>query len=69
MHARVQRNLCIGTANCVAIAPDVFSLDNRGLSTVVNTAYSDEAVLRESVDECPVQAIVLEDDDGKQIYP
>jgi ferredoxin len=29
----------------------------------------DEALLREAVEGCPVQAITLEDDEGNQIYP
>jgi len=69
MRARVLQSVCIGTANCVAIAPDVFVLDNRGLSVVVEGATAPEAVLREAAEECPVQAIVLEDDAGRQVYP
>ncbi|NLD72694.1 MAG: ferredoxin [Chloroflexi bacterium] len=69
MKARVDKNVCIGTANCVAIAPEVFQLDNHGLSEVVDPNAGTDDLLREAAEECPVQAIILEDDSGKQIYP
>ena len=69
MRAWVDRELCIGAAMCVATAPDVFELDDEGLSHVVDQDAGDEAVLREAAEGCPVQAVVLEDDAGNQIYP
>lgn len=69
MKPRVDRDVCIGTANCVAIAPEVFELDNQGLSTVIDPDAGTDEQLREAAEECPVQAIILEDDDGNQIYP
>jgi len=69
MRVRVDRDVCIGTANCVAIAPEVFELDNQGLSRVVNQDAGTEEQLRDAAEECPVQAIILEDDDGTQVYP
>lgn len=69
MRARVDRDLCIGSAMCVATAPDVFELDDEGLSHVVDQEGADEALLREAAEGCPVQAVILEDDEGNQIYP
>lgn len=67
--ARVDRDLCIGAAMCVATAPDVFELDNQGLSRVVNPDAGTDELLRTAAEECPAQAIILEDDEGNQIYP
>jgi ferredoxin len=69
MKARVDRDLCIGAAMCVSIAPEVFELDNKGLSHVVNPGAGSDEQLREAAETCPAQAIVLEDEEGNQIYP
>ncbi len=69
MRPIVNRSVCIGAANCVAIAPQVFELDNQGLSRVIGAGLADDAVLRAAAEECPVQAITLVDDAGKQVYP
>jgi ferredoxin len=69
MKARVDRDVCIGSAMCVSIAPEVFELDDEGLSRVVNPDAGDEDLLREAAENCPMQAIILEDDQGNQIYP
>jgi ferredoxin len=71
MKARVDRELCAGTQNCVATAPDYFQVDNKGLSHVIKTpvAQEDEGLVREAAESCPVDAVILEDDSGEQIYP
>lgn len=69
MRARVDRDLCIGSAMCVATAPEVFELDDEGLSRVVGGGEGDEELLRRAAEGCPVQAVILEDDQGNQIYP
>jgi ferredoxin len=69
MKVWVDQGLCIGSANCVATAPDVFELNDKGLSYVVDSSAADEDLLREAAEGCPAQAIVLEDDDGNQVYP
>ncbi len=69
MQVKVDRDLCIGSAMCVATAPDVFELDDEGLSRVVDPSIDDEDLLRDAAEGCPVQAVILMDDDGNQIYP
>ena len=69
MQAKVDRNVCIGAAMCVATAPDVFQLGGDGLARVVSTDVASDEVLREAAEGCPVQAIILEDDEGNQVYP
>jgi ferredoxin len=69
MRAHVDRNICIGAAMCVATAPDVFELDTQGLSYAVDPDPGDDDLLLQAAESCPVQAVILEDDDGNQVYP
>ncbi len=80
----VDRNLCIGAASCVAIAPGVFELDAENKAVIMkNDGTADSGpveygVLREAADHdmlmlaaqsCPTKAIILHDEEGNQIYP
>jgi ferredoxin len=69
MRVRVDRDLCIGVGNCVAMAPTVFALDDEKKATVLDTSSVDEATLMEAAESCPEDAIIVEDDEGNQIYP
>jgi ferredoxin len=69
MKAIVDRDVCIGAAMCVATAPDAFELGGDGLARVTNSGDVSDEVLREAAEGCPVQAIILEDDEAQQIYP
>ena len=69
MKARVDRNICIGSAICVSVAPEVFELDAQGQSHVAHPEAATDELLQEAAVGCPVQAIILEDDKGNQIYP
>lgn len=66
----IDRNLCIGAATCVAVAPKAFALDNEAKAILLPTAgeESDEMIL-EAAKSCPVAAIILKDETGKQVYP
>ncbi len=66
---KVDRMLCIGTADCVKIAPNTFELDDEAKAVVKKqNGDSDEKIL-EAAKVCPVLAIIVEDDDGNQVYP
>jgi ferredoxin len=62
MKITVDRDECTGCGNCVDIAPDVFELDDEGISTVINPEGADEDTIREAADSCPVDAISIEED-------
>lgn len=53
----VDRDACTGAAVCVALAPDVFELDNEGISTVKDPEGADEATIQKAIDGCPEDAI------------
>ncbi|MGH7568784.1 MAG: ferredoxin [Gemmatimonadales bacterium] len=66
---RIDRDLCVGFADCVAAAPEAFQLDDAGTVVFVRP----EAVARERLitasDLCPVDAITVWDEEGRQVVP
>jgi ferredoxin len=67
---RIDRDLCIGAATCVALAPKAWALDDEAKAIILDTSEeeTDEALL-EAAKGCPVMAIFITDENGKQIYP
>lgn len=59
MKARVNKELCVGCGLCASMNPEVFQMDENGLATAVKET-EDEALLQESIDNCPVSAISKE---------
>lgn len=62
MKVKVNKDACIGCGACAAICPDVFEIDDEGLSTVTNEEVPSENVdeAKEAVESCPTSAIVEE---------
>jgi len=69
LRVKVDRNLCTGVGNCVAIAPTVFAMDAENKAVALDPSSVDERTLWEAVQSCPEKAIILEDDKGNQLYP
>ena len=69
MRIRVDRDLCIGVGNCVAFAPTVFALDEEDKAIVLDPSSVDDDTLLEAAESCPEDAIIIEDDEGHQLYP
>lgn len=66
----VDRDLCIGAGSCVAVAPQAFALDNEAKAIILPTAGNeDDTTLLESAKSCPVAAIIVTDETGKQVFP
>ena len=65
----VDRDLCIGAASCIALAPETFELDGEAKAIVKDTAaHTDEEIIA-AAESCPTKAIFLYDEDGNRIYP
>ncbi|HEX6518953.1 MAG TPA: ferredoxin [Streptosporangiaceae bacterium] len=62
----VDKNVCIGSAMCVAIAPDRFVLDERQRSGPAEAEIDPEEVVRDAAASCPAEAIHLVDADTGQ---
>lgn len=69
MQVRVDRDLCIGVGNCVVFAPTVFKLDEENKVVVLDPSSIDDDTLLEAAESCPEQAIIVEDDEGHQLFP
>ena len=69
MKIKVDRDLCIGVSNCVAIAPTVFKLDDKNKAIVLDPSSVDDDTLLEAAESCPENAVIIEDDEGNQLYP
>ena len=67
---RIDRNLCIGAATCVAIAPKAWALDDEAKAIILDSSEeeNDDALI-EAAKGCPVLAIFITDENGKQLYP
>lgn len=63
MKAVVNRDNCIGCGACESICPDVFQIDDEGVSKVVCDDFSnvDEETLNDAVSSCPTGAIINEE--------
>ena len=53
----VDRDLCLGAQNCKHIAPDVFEIDDEGLSRVISSDPARVQVALEAEHSCPSGAI------------
>ena len=69
MKVRIDRDLCVGIGNCVAVAPTVFKLDKENKATVLDQSSVSEEKLMSAAESCPVNAVIIEDDQGNQVYP
>ena len=49
--------------------PDVFVLDSKNKSIVIDSLGAPAEQLIEAAEACPCAAIVVEDDDGHQVFP
>jgi ferredoxin len=69
MKVRVDRGLCVGISNCVAIAPSVFQLDDSNKAIVLDVSSVSEDTLMNAAESCPVKAIIVEDEEEQQLFP
>ncbi len=53
----VDQDVCSGAAVCVALAPEVFELNDEGKAEVVDPEGADEETIQQAIDSCPVDAI------------
>lgn len=60
----VDPELCVGTADCVRLAPQAFEIDeDRGVSVPQSgAATTDLDILKEAAFNCPTRAIIIDGD-------
>ncbi len=64
----IDRQLCIGSGDCVDTVPEVFVLDDEDKATVIDPDAGDPDDIVEAARNCPVTAIFLFGEQG-EIYP
>lgn len=64
MKVRLERSRCVGHAQCYAVDPELFPIDEAGNSVMEDrdVAPEDAQVTRDGVASCPEMALVLEDE-------
>ena len=67
---KIDRNLCIGAASCVALAMKTFALDSENKAIVLEGEGDPSESVRLAAESCPTKAIILENiETGEQEYP
>ena len=64
MRVRLEKSKCAGHAQCYAVDPDLFPIDDSGYSILEEHEVRSEDVplTRDGVASCPEMALILEDD-------
>lgn len=66
----IDRHKCVGSTMCIQYAPKVFGLNDQRQSHVINPEGDTAGKIREAAEQCPLNAIVLEDaDTGERLFP
>ena len=75
----IEKEACIGVGSCVAIAPQVFKIDEASLKSsfmayapleVLDKKGASNQTILEAAQSCPYKAIIVEDkDSNEQIFP
>jgi ferredoxin len=69
MKVIVDRDLCQEIGNCVSLAPGVFQLDKQNKAVTNHIEDISQEKIQEAAESCPLDAIILQDDEGEQLYP
>ncbi len=78
MRVKIDRDLCMSAGTCFVLAPNTFEPDDELKAKVKKSAKqnpeniggkdSEEDIIA-AAKSCPVLAIILESDEGKQTFP
>lgn len=58
----VDQELCVGSGNCVEVAKGAFKLNDEDKAEVDDPAAVSIEQLKEAAEQCPVDAILVEED-------
>ena len=65
----IDRELCVGFGDCVERAPGGLALDGESLAVFSEPEQVDRETLLAACDACPVDAITVWDEAGRQVVP
>ena len=66
---RIDPTLCVAFGDCVEVAPEAFVLDAEGMVAFVAPEGVARDRLLAACAACPVDAISVQDEDGRQLIP
>lgn len=70
LRVRVDRLICVGFADCVDEAPKAFLLDDEGLARFTEAPERvDRERLIAACEACPVDALIVLDENDRQLVP
>lgn len=69
MKIKINKEKCLGCGACAALAPNTFIIGEEGKSIVKNQTGDNEELILQTAKSCPAEAIELEDENGKKIWP
>jgi ferredoxin len=69
LQVEIDRDVCMGSGNCVYEAPGVFDLDDDSVAFVVDPTAASEDKVMAAARKCPTQAIVITPDPSKPVGP
>ncbi|MCV7099484.1 ferredoxin [Mycobacterium palustre] len=64
MKVRLEKSRCVGHAQCFAVDPNLFPIDESGYSILEEREVrpEDEQLTRDGVASCPEMALILDED-------
>lgn len=69
LRVRIDRTQCVGFGNCVTSAAEAFVIADDGIVAFVQPERVSRERLLEACDACPVDALTVWDEEGRQIVP
>jgi ferredoxin len=69
LRVRIDRSLCVGFGDCITEAPAAFRLDDEGIVIFLEPEQVEREQLLRACDACPVDALTVWDEEGRQLVP
>ena len=62
---RVDRTLCMGSAQCSWYAPNTFDQDDETIAIVIDQEGDPAEAIQTAIDSCPTRALSIVEDSGQ----